>query len=532
MGRRFAVYLCVSLLFAFWPASLGAESMPRIAVLELRGALPRGQLAVMSDKVRAGVLQALQGKDFVVMSRENMAMLLRDMGLDCESAEGECEVETGRNIGAAYVVSGSVEDVGGGLWLCSIKVHDTETGALKSTGDVRGKQVIQLIDQLPSTVAQVMIQAFGGSLQGTVPVSQPVVQTGPTQAQFNLDFGGGAGGLGVQAKLKEQECERDAQQKGTRARAARMTDAVALAQSQASRAWTARKTELEMCTKLDRDQRSSCISAVEQWLGVARTMTVDLPAGVETVQTDCGSRQPAYSKESRTITGDDLPAAEALLVRLQEQDEVVLSGGDGDARVGSYPAIRGQKVYVTYSQAGEAKAMKVIALLKKHGANVLTTPNSTYFSWNHDLDYEIKDEELAQQVQALMRGTYTFNMVLADRRSIIDLRVTPEETEGMVSRGTRPGSYPAIRGRKVYVTYSRAGASKAQTVIALLKKHGAIVLTSPNSTYFSWNHDLDYEIKDKVLAQQVQALLRGTYTFNMVLADRRSIIDLRITPEY
>ena len=43
---------------------------------------------------------------------------------------------------------------------------------------------------------------------------------------------------------------------------------------------------------------------------------------------------------------------------------------NGDARIGSYPAIRGQKVYVTYSQAGEAKAREVIALLKKHGEDV------------------------------------------------------------------------------------------------------------------------------------------------------------------
>ena len=114
---------CVS-----WTGTAGAQSDPRIAVLELKGKLTRGHLSVMSDKVRSGVLLAMQGKDYVVMSRENMAVLLKDMGLDCDSVEGECEVETGRNIGAAYVVSGAVEDVGGGLLLVSLKVHDTASG--------------------------------------------------------------------------------------------------------------------------------------------------------------------------------------------------------------------------------------------------------------------------------------------------------------------------------------------------------------------------------------------------------------------
>ncbi len=126
-ASRTITCLFLALLLGLSSGPAMAEGEPRIAVLELKGKLPRGQLSVMSDKVRAGVLSALAGTDYVVMSRENMAMLIRDMGLDCESAQGECEVETGRNIGAAYVVSGSVEDMGG-LLLCTIKIHDTKRG--------------------------------------------------------------------------------------------------------------------------------------------------------------------------------------------------------------------------------------------------------------------------------------------------------------------------------------------------------------------------------------------------------------------
>ena len=298
-----------------------AQGQPRVAVLELKGQLTRGQISVLSDKVRAGVLAGLQGKDYVVMTRESMAMLLKDMGIDCLEVEGECEVETGRNVGAAYVVSGAVEDVGGGLLLVSLKVHDTASGALKATGDVRGKEVIQLIDQLPAKVAQVMARAFGeGGQMAPIVQQAPVAPGQPAQAQFNLNFGSGGGGLGVQAKLKEQECVRQADQRGSKARATRLADAIAQAKSKASQAWRAQSSELEMCTKLERSQRSGCISAVEQWLSVARSMKVDLPAGVETIQTDCGARQPAYQAESRMVAANEVSQAESLLRRLKVAD--------------------------------------------------------------------------------------------------------------------------------------------------------------------------------------------------------------------
>ena len=317
------------LLFAvlcMMPVRAGAQTRPRIAVLELKGTLPRGQLSVMSDKVREGVLRSMGRQDYVVMSRENMAMLLRDMGLDCESAEGECEVETGRNIGAAYVVSGSVEDVGGGLWLASVKVHDTETGALLATGDVRGKQAIELIDQLPATVMHVMARAFGEEAQGAVQPA-PAVGNTPAQAQMNLDFGGSAGGLGVEAKLKAQECSRQAEQKGSRARASTLAEAISQAQDQASQAWRAQLSELQMCTQLNREDRNGCIQAVEQWLGGARSMKVELPAGVETVLTDCGARQPAYEAEVKTVAAKEVKDAESLLTKLKAVDPQVRSGG-------------------------------------------------------------------------------------------------------------------------------------------------------------------------------------------------------------
>jgi tol-pal system protein YbgF len=70
---------------------------------------------------------------------------------------------------------------------------------------------------------------------------------------------------------------------------------------------------------------------VTAWLRSAKAMSVVLPAGVEPVQTACGLQQPAFAKESQTVTADDLGAAQALLGRLNAADapsaDLPLGGG-------------------------------------------------------------------------------------------------------------------------------------------------------------------------------------------------------------
>ena len=103
MSRLLAI---VSLLLVLWGllCPQAQADPPRVAVLELQGKAEADLMAMLSDKVRLGVLDATRGQDIVVMSRENMAVLAKDMGLDLSCIEGACEVETGRNIGVAGCV--------------------------------------------------------------------------------------------------------------------------------------------------------------------------------------------------------------------------------------------------------------------------------------------------------------------------------------------------------------------------------------------------------------------------------------------
>ena len=171
-----------------------ANTQPRVAVLELTGSVQPSTLSALSDKVREGVLSATDGRQVIVMSRENMAVLAKDMGLDLDCIEGACEVETGRNLGAAYVVSGGVITLEG-TWITTIKIHETKGGALLASGDVKDKSALGLFDQVVPLVTRLTRDALtdlpgsgtaGVAAPGLRP--SPAVAPGTLKAQQDWDF--------------------------------------------------------------------------------------------------------------------------------------------------------------------------------------------------------------------------------------------------------------------------------------------------------------------------------------------------------
>ena len=75
-------------LVGLYPQDAAAADNPRIAVLGIGGEMKVAQRNVLSDQVRKGVLQAVSGRAYQVMSRENMQVLIKDMGLDCTKVQG------------------------------------------------------------------------------------------------------------------------------------------------------------------------------------------------------------------------------------------------------------------------------------------------------------------------------------------------------------------------------------------------------------------------------------------------------------
>ena len=114
-------------LVATVPA-VSAPAAKRFAVLEFTGSKKIGveELQVLSDQARSGALKALPRDKYMVMTRESMVTMLRQMGKkDCQ--EGECEIDTLQNIGADYGMTGTVV-VMDGAYIVTLKLFDAAGG--------------------------------------------------------------------------------------------------------------------------------------------------------------------------------------------------------------------------------------------------------------------------------------------------------------------------------------------------------------------------------------------------------------------
>jgi hypothetical protein len=129
-----------------------------VSVLELRNKLqPRDGAGIdagyVADRLRAEVLGA--GIDARVISRENMLVLLQAQGKQLADCEGECEVETGRRIGADLVVSGEILRVGESL-KASLRLHETRSGTLLAAATAAGSTAEELDSRLGGAVRQLV----------------------------------------------------------------------------------------------------------------------------------------------------------------------------------------------------------------------------------------------------------------------------------------------------------------------------------------------------------------------------------------
>ena len=110
--------------------------MKRLAVLEFRGVdIDQGILLKLSDQSRLAGLETLPSSQYEIMTRENMAQILSDMGKDISECIGACEVEVGRNLGVDLIVTGDILRVEGVYYL-TLKLHETKGGTLKAGKDI------------------------------------------------------------------------------------------------------------------------------------------------------------------------------------------------------------------------------------------------------------------------------------------------------------------------------------------------------------------------------------------------------------
>lgn len=176
-----AAALAILLVGTSQPAH--AAPKKRFAVLEFNGpeSVTVDVLALLSDEARSGALSVLPQDKYVLMTRESMLSMLKDMGkTDCQ--EGACEVETLQNIGADYGITGRVVSVDSNLFV-TLKLFETRTGGLLGAEKVRGASSTELIELVAAAAAKLVQGApvMGGSQPAPAPatVVEPPVQHVP-----------------------------------------------------------------------------------------------------------------------------------------------------------------------------------------------------------------------------------------------------------------------------------------------------------------------------------------------------------------
>ena len=112
----------------------------------------------------------LPSSEFLVMTKESIEVLI-DPNKSLEDCIGVCEVETGRLLGANWILTGEVIRFGKSLRV-SVKLHDTKSGQYLAGESLKGKQVedlelpiqqstLKLIYQISPTLEQQVISKVG-----------------------------------------------------------------------------------------------------------------------------------------------------------------------------------------------------------------------------------------------------------------------------------------------------------------------------------------------------------------------------------
>ena len=162
----------------------------RVAVLDIanEAGITPTEADYLTDRVRDAVMRKLPASRFTIMTRESVIELLPP-GVDpADCSEAECEIEIGKMLGAAYIVTGEVLNFAGELRL-NLKTHHCATAAFLGSETVKGSDLRQLEDSIRETAGQLGAQikkhgeglSLGGGFQ---PGSGDVAPAGDWMPEF------------------------------------------------------------------------------------------------------------------------------------------------------------------------------------------------------------------------------------------------------------------------------------------------------------------------------------------------------------
>ena len=131
--------LVLVLLLACIPLTLGAEAppAPKVVVLELRPenkAIALDSAVVLTDIVRTRVVTSAGGA-LRVLSKEKVFEILQQSGKAAASCTADCQIQTAREVGAEYIVTGTIAKAGGQL-VMTLEAKRSRDGAVLAAAQV------------------------------------------------------------------------------------------------------------------------------------------------------------------------------------------------------------------------------------------------------------------------------------------------------------------------------------------------------------------------------------------------------------
>ncbi len=138
-----------------------ADQPKRLAVLEFE--LAQGvkiDRTYFSDLARGAVKKA--APQLFVMTRESTEALLQANGKTMADCTGECEIEVGRKLGADYIVSGRITQIGSSQIL-TMRLFATADGSLMGDEEASGKTQDQLLDEARAAMVR-LIKPLGSAV--------------------------------------------------------------------------------------------------------------------------------------------------------------------------------------------------------------------------------------------------------------------------------------------------------------------------------------------------------------------------------
>jgi hypothetical protein len=173
----------VLLFLVFTVGGASSQQSKRLAVIDFRNpdnAVTLSEADFITELVRSEARRALPREQYVLMTKENILELLPPDKRDLSQCEGQCEVETGRLIGAQYLVTGEIVNFGGELRV-TVRLYDVTTGNLLDSRKAAGKKVLDLETPVEQ-VASALFAVLPGALQQDADPPEPTPSSSPASS--------------------------------------------------------------------------------------------------------------------------------------------------------------------------------------------------------------------------------------------------------------------------------------------------------------------------------------------------------------